>query len=432
MTILAMEAGFEVPEVLVEVAEALKHGNHELRERFAISSSVDEASFEGLGFSTPDECVFWFGNGGYFSPTTARCMFIVGDAYNLWDVHPIWQQIKPALPLWRADPNIIDQVAKIGEPIGGGPVLGRSNVYSWRTESYMLSSVQNYHGGKMGGQQHVWQLTLDPGVTRAIFTTQPSSQDTKHDPYWVGGILPKIGQHQNTLIAIYNPALLDNLAFDTSATHAHFFKEGFDEVIEENSWVLGRTVDTYVALYSWQPAVWADETSEYANRDLIAEGKNNVWICHVSDKNNSGSFDTFVDNVLASVVDISTRGTDSLVSCLEENSCLTGNILDLVSCWSSGTICPLNDHLQTSQLSQCLLSNGDDNYDEALGSLSKLDGKEGLEFLDNTHTILPYIDCLTEAEEEMSVKFYLNGTLFSFGWEEPFEVQVKTLDYLVS
>ena len=52
--------------------------------------------------------------------------------------------------------------------------------------------------------------------------------------------------------------------------------------------------------------------------------------------------------------------------------------------------------------------------------------------MDKTHTILPYIDCLTEAEEGMSVHFYLNGTMFSFGWEEPFEVQVKTLDYIVS
>jgi len=276
----------------------------------------------------------------------------------------------------------------------------------------------------MGGQQHVWQLTLDPGVTRAIFTTQPSSRDTKHDPYWVGGILPKIGQHQNTLVAIYNPALLDNLAFDTSATHAHFYKEGFEEVIEENGWVVGRTVDTYVALYSAQPTVWADDPSEYANRDLIAEGRNNVWICHVSDKNTSGSFGTFADIVLSSVVEVNTRKTDSLVSCLEEHSCLTGNILDLVNCFSSRTTCQLEEHRQTSQLSQCLLDYSKDSYDEALDNLRELGEKGGLELIDKTHTILPYIDCLSGAEEDISVKFNLNGTLFTFGWDQPFEVQV--------
>ena len=46
-------------------------------------------------------------------------MFLVGDAYNLWDVPPIWQELKPAVVLWRTDPNIIDQVAVVCEPIGG-------------------------------------------------------------------------------------------------------------------------------------------------------------------------------------------------------------------------------------------------------------------------------------------------------------------------
>ena len=423
MTLLAMDAGFRIPEVLLEVADALKHGNHELKERFAISSSIDEASLEGIGFSTPDECVFWFGNGGYFSPTTARCLFLVGDAYNLWDVHPIWQDLKPALVIWRTDPNIIDQVAAVAEPIGGGPVLGRSNVYSWRTESYMMSSIKNYHGGKMAGQQHAWQLTIDPDVTRAIFTTQPSNQDTKHDPYWVGGILPKLGQFQNTLIAIYNPALLDNLAFDTSATHAHFYKEGYEEVIEQNNWVLAKHGDTYVALFSAQPTSWADESSEYANRDLIAHGKKNVWICHVGDQNTSGSFESFVDMIATSRVEVNMMEKDSLMRCLEDNSCLTGNVLDAISCLSSGS-CDLAQHLPTSELSQCLMNHSVTTMYEVVEDVIKhsLDG--ATELLEHGSVVGTYIDCLSLAEEDMSVKWYLNGTIFTFGWNEPFEVMI--------
>ncbi len=45
---------------------------------------------------------------------------------------------------------------------GGGPVLGRSNVYTYRSPGYMLSSVQDYHGGQTAGQQQAWQLTLEP------------------------------------------------------------------------------------------------------------------------------------------------------------------------------------------------------------------------------------------------------------------------------
>ena len=59
-----------MPEVLFEVSENLKNGNFELRERFAVSSSTEEAQSENIGFESPDDCIFWCGNGGYFSPNT--------------------------------------------------------------------------------------------------------------------------------------------------------------------------------------------------------------------------------------------------------------------------------------------------------------------------------------------------------------------------
>ena len=43
----------------------------------AISSQTDEAAQEGIGFTDIDDCIFWFGNGAYFSPTTCRCIFLV-------------------------------------------------------------------------------------------------------------------------------------------------------------------------------------------------------------------------------------------------------------------------------------------------------------------------------------------------------------------
>ena len=118
MLILAMEAGLEMPPVLFEVAETLKSGTFEMRERFAISSSEEEAGAEEVSFASPEDCIFWFGDGGYFSPTTARCMFIVGDTYQLWERHPIWQQLRPALPLWETDPFIVDTLASIVRDIG--------------------------------------------------------------------------------------------------------------------------------------------------------------------------------------------------------------------------------------------------------------------------------------------------------------------------
>jgi hypothetical protein len=180
MTVLGLEAapGLLHP-VLPAVAEEAAHGQHELRERFALSSEPDEAAGEGIGFTEIDDCVFWFGNGAYFSPSTCRCLFLVGDWAGLWDRHPVWQQLKHygAKAAWDLSPAIIggtlaavqapwakvcsgqveldscscssaeyphlpDAAAVAAESLGGGTVLGPANVYTWRTQAFMLSSVQ--------------------------------------------------------------------------------------------------------------------------------------------------------------------------------------------------------------------------------------------------------------------------------------------------
>ena len=59
MLILAMEAGLQMPEVLFQVAEDLKHEKVELRERFAISSEEEEARNQTIGFQSTEDCIFW-------------------------------------------------------------------------------------------------------------------------------------------------------------------------------------------------------------------------------------------------------------------------------------------------------------------------------------------------------------------------------------
>ncbi len=64
----------------------------------------------------------------------------------------------------------------MGTPFGAGPVLGPINMYTHRTPDFMLSTVQDYHGGWMAGQQHVWQLTFQPdtvGAASTVFSHQP-------------------------------------------------------------------------------------------------------------------------------------------------------------------------------------------------------------------------------------------------------------------
>ena len=123
-------------------------------------------------------------------------------------------------------------------------------------------------------------------------------------------------------------------------THAHFYKDGFDDVVTTDNWVIARQGDTYVALYSYQQLYWADASSEYVNRELIADGDENVWICHVSNADESGDFQEFVANILESQVNISIETFDPLTRCFINNGCL-GKVDDFVQCASNSGYSPL-------------------------------------------------------------------------------------------
>ena len=81
----------------------------------------------------------------------------------------------------------------------------------------------------------------------------------------------RLGQYKDTIIAIYNPALLVEIVFNTSITHAHFHRMGYDEVVEGSGWVVGRQGETFLALYSYQVQSWTDNP-QYLDRELVAHG----------------------------------------------------------------------------------------------------------------------------------------------------------------
>ena len=102
-------------------------------------------------------------------------------------------------------------------------------------------------------------------------------------------------------------------------------RPGYDEVLEDGHWILGRQERTFVALYSHQPTVWS-ETEEFVDREVIAAGDQNLWICHVGDMEQYGSFQRFSEAVLGSRVEVSLRDTDDLVQCLRGHGCLSGHL----------------------------------------------------------------------------------------------------------
>jgi len=170
------------------------------------------------------------------------------------------------------------------------------NKVTYKTPDYMLSSAQDWHPGEPGYQQHLWQATLSPDVT--VITTHPpcAMEDSSHRPnYWHGNvILPRVAQWKDALVAVYNFADDDWMGF----THAYFPTAGMDEYQVHKNWAMGRVGDAYIALAAGNGLDFR-KRGDNAYRELRSTGTPNIWLCQMGRAALDGSFQEFVDKVLA-------------------------------------------------------------------------------------------------------------------------------------
>jgi hypothetical protein len=172
------------------------------------------------------------------------------------------------------------------------------NIYTYRTPDYLLSTAQDYRAGYGGDQQHIWQATLGPGAV--CFTTHPAKPHGETPNYWAGsGTLPRVAQIKNVVIAVYRISTAWGLYLTNELffTHAWLPKDQFDEVVERQGWICARRGDAYLALWSRQPYHWQTEEGQDKDREIIAPGKDNVWICELGRHAVDGDFAAFVDRV---------------------------------------------------------------------------------------------------------------------------------------
>ena len=198
--------------------------------------------------------------------------------------------------------------------------LSEVNKLTYRTPDYQLSCAQDYRKGKLGFQQHIWQATLGSGAS--VFTLHRGSEDDKSMKYWQGR-LPRAAQIKNCVIAIYNvpehplpgpptevPSEAGGKAAPSPApseetllpyTLAAFTRSAFDEVTEQNGWIFGRKTNGYLALRSRQPAQWTPD-GIFGTEGLIANGRQNIWICQLGRKAVDGPFESWCNKISATSV----------------------------------------------------------------------------------------------------------------------------------
>jgi hypothetical protein len=281
----------------------------------------------GLSYDDP---LVWWGMSAQFPWQVVPLSIELITTYDLLDTD-LFQDLGALRPVIEGStiPQLQQLALQLAPAVNAG-LLSEANTYTWRSPDVMLSTAQDWRKGQRSEQGHISQATLDPDAL--VFTTHPAKEPPATEQearanssfYWTGqASAPRSLQHENVNVSIYAPQY-DSVSGSISyleyldETHAFFPTEHFDEVIEQDGWVIGRKGDGYVALWSWRPTQWRTYapgayTLGLTERfDLVAPGgPDNVWITEVSRRADWGDavdpFAAFVDAITTTTPSVTPR-----------------------------------------------------------------------------------------------------------------------------
>lgn len=256
------------------------------------SFNIEDAVKYGLSYENEKDVQLFWGMQEFIHP------LVIGMSKQISEKNDVWPYRNYEKYIQKYE-NQITQYGKVITPNLDRFALSESNIETYRTPDYMLSTTNDYRPGASGYQQHIWQATLSRWAT--VFTNHPGSLGIGTTPnYWAGNsILPRVAQYENVMVAAYNIPENDQCGF----THAYFPRDAFDEIVEIGSWVFGSKGKGFVALYSQLKTTWkADDKGK--TYDLVAKGRQNLWICEMGSLKQWGNFHNFIEAVSKSKIEI--------------------------------------------------------------------------------------------------------------------------------
>jgi hypothetical protein len=297
---LALSPGYRMPRVLERIAA--DGGREEMLARQRMGIRVDEARRWGIGFEELEDGMALLSLEAYAHPRTFPLFVRMLDAYDWWhnDFFRGFRAARPAIERLRRLHGL-RALARLFEWDLCRNTREEVHVLTRRTPDGLLSSAQDYRKGMGGDQQSIWQATLAPDAV--CFTTHPAHRRDGEtpDPWTGSATLPRVAQVGGVVIALYRirrgPALY--VPNRLLMTHAWLPQDRFDEVREEGGWIFARAGDGYLALRSQRPVAWRSEREGEPARELVAEGRRNVWICELGRRARDGSFPDFARRIAA-------------------------------------------------------------------------------------------------------------------------------------
>jgi len=296
---LAISKNYKIPAVLYEIANDTQFNKMTNLQRMGLT--MEEVENYGLDVNRLDDGMTFLSLEAYCHPKTVDLTMEMFDEYNWWEnsfFKPFASQ-KSLLTFLRKTGTLHLAVKLFNKDLNRN-TRTEANIYTFKTPDYMLSSAQDYKKGYGGDQQSIWSAVLDEETI--VFTTHPVAQNKATPDYWTGsGNLPRVGQSENVAIILYKISTAPGLyvTHDLEYTHAWFPKEKFDDVVQSGNWIFGMRNNGYIGLWSQNVPKWV-KSGEYANKEVIADGKKNIWICELGSKIDYHSFENFVETVSAS------------------------------------------------------------------------------------------------------------------------------------
>jgi hypothetical protein len=301
--VFALSHAYQLPPVLEVIAQDVDRPSFTNRQRMGIR--LKEAERWGLGFDSLEDGMVYLTLEAYTHPRTIALTMRMFDAFHWWE-NAFFAPFKPYRRLLAVlrRLGLLGVLARVLERDVCRNTREQVNLITYRTPDYMLSCAQDYRPGYGGDQQHIWQATLAPDTV--CFTTHPAQTGSVSPNEWTGsGLLPRAAQVENVALIIYKIEAIPALYVPTRLfyTHAWFPKDRFDEVIEQQGWVLGRKGDGYLALRSMQPYRWQTAPGQDQHREIIADGSpsqnTNIWVCEMGRRAVDGDFNQFVAKICA-------------------------------------------------------------------------------------------------------------------------------------
>jgi hypothetical protein len=309
---------YEVPAVLNKIFE---DDEATYVNKQACGFRVQDQERWSWDYDSLEDGMVFYSNEAYLHPLTAATTLKMFDAFKWWE-NRFFSDFGPYRGFLKVlqKVGLLKPLVKWLEKDLSRNMRDDADIYTYKTPDYMLSTAQDHRKGYGGDQHHIWQASLGPDAI--CFTTHPGRIGGPTPNYWEGsGELPRSVQVKNLNITLYNiksvfPALY--VPIKNFYTHAWLPKDKFDEVVEKDDWIFARKDDGYLALYSYQPYFWntAEVEVEGVNiqknpddfgRDVIALGKQNVWITQLGRKAEDGTFEEFIQKMLTAKLQFGSR-----------------------------------------------------------------------------------------------------------------------------